>query len=231
MLEIQEPAWCGDASRRMRLTQELSNLLDEVGSLCRTAQHNAKAAESGEACRVEPGLKVPPLVRRLAADYERLREAIDGCKTLAMLDDVLGKPGMFRTGPKPEKDREHIVELVETSRHLHDVVQECYQHFDGEPSQGGLDPQDMAKYLESRRGQADRFLYEMRLSGSSNPQTLEEFGKVFSDHRWEAVTTTQGVRNAVNRYRRNTGAKALPETATRGGAPKKPPNPKGKTAK
>lgn len=81
------------------------------------------------------------------------------------------------------------------------------------------DRQKYPGYDDFSLEQRDKWIYEKRKAKKRNPQIIEELGRIFAEKSWEPITTNQAIRDAVNRYIRNTGAPALPNS--KGGRPKR----------
>lgn len=74
-------------------------------------------------------------------------------------------------------------------------------------------------YTDKSMERRDQFIYESYKSGMTNHQLIVALEVKCRKNDWFHITTHQGIRDAVNRYIRNTSATAL--APKRGGRPKR----------
>ncbi len=97
---------------------------------------------------------------------------------------------------------------------------------DGSP--GTMEPTSTQDaYIQSKLGQRDRWVYENRKAGMTNPQVVKELERIFAGPGWTPLTSDQSIRDAVKRWILKAGAPSLPPAS---GGRLVGKNPKAKTA-
>lgn len=61
-------------------------------------------------------------------------------------------------------------------------------------------------YPDPKMEERDRWIYEKRKAGVSNPKLITQLAEIFVAHDWYHITTDEGIRKAVKRYIERTGA-------------------------